>query len=78
YGDGTPLKLVVFLAGASVVRTETKGERPDVTAALGLDFGSEKNVAFKMTFDCEHGQQPVVVGLGVRRQYLPLTATACP
>jgi len=78
YGDGTPLRIIVFVGGPASGDTETKGDRPDVTHALGLDFGSEKNVAFQLSFACQPGDRPVVVGLGARRQYLPLSIDPCP
>jgi hypothetical protein len=78
YGDGTPLKIVAFVGGPVVGNTDTKGDRPDVTHALGLEFGSEKNVAFQLNFACRPADQPVLVGLGSRSQYLPLPIGPCP
>jgi hypothetical protein len=77
-GDATPLNVMVFVAGSVVATTQTKGERVDVTRAEGLSFGSEQNVAFQVRFSCPTGNQPVVVGLGVKRQYLPLKSPPCP
>ena len=78
YGDGTPLRIIAFVRGPVAGDTETKGDRPDVTHALGLEFGSEKNVAFQLSFACPSADQPIVVGLGPRRQYLPLPIGPCP
>lgn len=78
YGDGTPLRIIVFVGGPVVGRTDTKGDRPDVTHALGLEFGSEKNVAFRLNFACRPADQPVLIGLGSRSQYLPLPIGPCP
>src|SRR2546423_851296 len=63
-GDATPIQLVVFVAGAVAARTQTQGERPDVTREFSLYFGSEKNVAFQATFACRSGEQPVAVAVG--------------
>jgi hypothetical protein len=77
-GDATPLDIIVFVAGRVAARTQTKGERPDVTRTLGLGFGAEKNVAFQVIFSCRAGDQPVVVGLGVGKRYFPLPSRRCP
>jgi hypothetical protein len=77
-GDGTPLDVVVFVAGTMVARTATNGERPDVTQAVGLAFGVEKNVSFQVSFTCGAGEQPVVAGLGAEKQYFPLVSPRCP
>jgi hypothetical protein len=77
-GDATPLHILVFIEGAMVGTAETKGERPDVTAAIGLGFGAEKNVVFSFKFDCGPGVQPVVVGVGEKGQYIPLESKKCP
>jgi hypothetical protein len=77
-GDANPLKIIVFVAGSVAVTTRTNGERADVTRAQGLAFGAEKNVAFGVNFACLTGQQPIVVGLGIKRQYFPLPLPPCP
>jgi hypothetical protein len=77
-GDSDPLKIVIFVAGSVAGSTQTNGERPDVTRVHNLAFGTEKNVAYGVTFACAAGQQPVVVGLGKKRQYLPLPSPPCP
>jgi hypothetical protein len=77
-GDSDPLKVLLFLAGAVTGTTQTGGERPDVTRSLNLAFGTEKNVSFAIAFACRPGQQPVAVGVGKRRQYLPLPLPPCP
>jgi hypothetical protein len=77
-GDGNPLKVMVFVAGAVAATTETNGERPELARVKGLAFGTEKNVVFAVNFACRSGQQPVVVGLGLKRQYFPLPTPPCP
>ena len=77
-GDATPLHILIFIGGAMVATAETKGERPDVTTAIGLGFGAEKNVAFSFNFNCGSGVQPVVVGVGEKGQYIPLESKKCP
>jgi hypothetical protein len=77
-GNSTPLNVLVFTDGSLVATTQTKGERPDVTDALHLNFGAEKNVAFSLNFNCRPGDQPVVIGFGERNQYIPLQAQKCP
>jgi hypothetical protein len=77
-GDSTPLQVMVFVSGSIAATTQTKGERPDVTSAKGLAFGTEQNVVFQVSFACPAGQQPVIVGLGMKRQYFPLEPPRCP
>jgi hypothetical protein len=77
-GQGTALEVLVFVAGHLVAMTHTAGERPDVTAALQLGFGANKNLAFSANFTCRKGDQPVVVVLGKERDYLDLQPSRCP
>ncbi len=77
-GDATPTNVVVFAGGAMVATTQTKGERPDVTQALHLDFGSEKNVSFSVEFSCRPGDQPVIAAIAATKRYLPLKSLPCP
>lgn len=75
-GDGTPLDLVVFVAGPVAAVGATKGPRPDVSAGFG--FGAEKNIAFRVSFPCRAGQQPVVAAVGPKERYIPLRSPPCP
>jgi hypothetical protein len=75
---GDALTVVVFVAGQRKAMVETKGERPDVTAALRLRFGAEKNVVFEATAACPTDAPIVIVGLGQEKQYLHLTFAKCP
>jgi hypothetical protein len=77
-GDGTPLEVVVFVAGAAVASAATRGERPDVTEHIRLGLGAEKNIAFQVSFPCRTGDQPVVVGLGPKERYIPVRSPPCP
>jgi hypothetical protein len=77
-GDSTPLEVLVFVAGPLMATTRTTGERPDVTTAVRLGFGAEKNVAFSVNFQCRRGDQPIVVVIGSERQYLPVQSARCP
>jgi hypothetical protein len=77
-GAAAPMTIIVYVAGRVVARTQTKGERPDVTRAKNLGFGTEKDVAFQVNVSCHTGEQPVLVGLGTRNQYIPLVARPCP
>ena len=77
-GDATPLKLLVFVAGKLAAATETQGERPDVARAHALTQGAEKNVSFQTNFGCSPGQQPVIVGLGLGKQYIRVKSPPCP
>jgi hypothetical protein len=77
-GDATPAKVLVFVRGAMVGSTVTKGERPDVTAALNLSFGSEKNTSFSVSFKCLSGEQPIVLGISAAKRYVELKSGACP
>jgi hypothetical protein len=69
HGDGAPMTLIAFLGSKSVAIGKTSSERPDITAALRLTNGAEKNVAFELTFSCETGHLPIIVGVGPERQY---------
>jgi len=77
-GDATPLDILVFVGGTLAAKTQTKGERPDVTQAVHLGFGAEKNISFSVNFSCRPGEQSVTVGIGTARQYIPLTSGPCP
>jgi hypothetical protein len=77
-GDGTPLDLVIFIDGQVVAVAATKGERPDVSPLVGMSNGAEKNVAFRLTFPCRTGQQPVMVGVGPKDRYVPVRSPPCP
>jgi len=77
-GDSTPLEVLIFVAGQLVATTHTAGERPDVTAALHLGFGAQKNVILSANFTCRRGDQPVVVVLGKEKRYMHLQSDRCP
>ena len=77
-GNTNPLILVIFVAGKKAAITQTRGERPDVTKTLGLAFGTEKNVAFQVSFRCLAGDQPFIVAVGTDKQYLQVTSPQCP
>jgi len=77
-GDATPVAILVFVAGKNVAATQTHGERLDVTKTLGLAFGAEQNVVFAVSFGCRTGEQPIVVGLGLDKRYLPIVSPQCP
>ena len=68
----TPLDVLVFIDGSMVAATQTKGERPDITTGFHLGSGAEKNVAFSLNVNCRPGDEPVVVGVGERKQYIPV------
>ena len=75
-GGDAPLDVLVFVDGAMVGAAH---ERPDVTTALGLAFGAEKNVTFQVTVACRSGGEPIVVGVGVDEDYFLLTSPSrCP
>jgi hypothetical protein len=77
-GDETGITVLIFVEGRNVAMTQTRGERPDVTKALGLVLGAERNVAFEATFDCQSGDQPMIVALGMNSQYAQLPSPRCP
>jgi hypothetical protein len=77
-GNETPLHILVFIQGAMVATAQTNGERPDVTKAIGLGFGAEKNVAFSFKFNCSPDVQPIVAGVGAKGQYMPFQSKKCP
>jgi hypothetical protein len=77
-GDATALNVLVFVAGKYMATTQTRGERPDVTKLLGLAFGAERNVAFEVSFACRTDDKPIIVSLGLDKQYLYLSSPQCP
>jgi hypothetical protein len=77
-GDSTPLEVLIFVGGQLVATTHTEGERPDVTTALHLGFGTQKNIALSANFTCRTGDQPVVAVLGKEKQYMHLPSDRCP
>ena len=72
YGDATPLTVMVFVAGPMAGMTRTEGERPEVARMVGLGFGAEKDIGFRLSFPCQAGEQPIVVGLGPKEEYVLL------
>jgi hypothetical protein len=78
YGDATPLIVMIFVAGEMVGTIRTQGERPDVTKNVGLGFGAENNVSFRVRFGCRTGEQPIVAGLGPKERYVAMISPSCP
>lgn len=76
-GDGAPLYILAFAGGKFVASARTHGQRPDVSKALGLIGRAAQNVAYAMTFRCELGSLPILVGLSADR-YTQLTVKPCP
>lgn len=76
-GDGAPSHILAFVGGEFVASSRTSGRRPDVTEALNLTDKAGQNVAYAMTFRCELGYLPILVGLSGDR-YAHLTTTPCP
>jgi len=76
-GDGAPLYILAFAGGKFVASARTHGERPDVTKALSLSGKAAQNVAYAMTFRCEVGSLPILVGLSAD-QYTQLKVKPCP
>ena len=77
-GEGEPLNVLVFAAGKHAGMTQTRGERPDVTQALRLASGAEKNVAYELSLSCRAGDHLVIVGVGSDKQYTYLSSPRCP
>jgi hypothetical protein len=77
-GDATPTDIVVFVGGSMVKTTTTKGERIDVTHALDLRFGSEKNTNCTVDFSCRPNEQPIIVGIRTTKHYIALKSGPCP
>lgn len=76
-GEGAPLYILAFAGGEFVASARTRGQRPDVTKAQGLTGKAAQNVAYAMTFRCELGSLPILVGLSGDR-YTQLTVKPCP
>jgi hypothetical protein len=76
-GDGEPSYILAFVGGKFATSARTHGQRPDVTKSLGLTAKAAQNVAYAMTFRCEPGSLPILVGLSADR-YVQLTVKPCP
>jgi hypothetical protein len=77
-GYADPIEIVVVTRDGKTASTRTAGERADVTRELSLGFGAEKNVSYQITFACGPGDQPFVIGIGTKGQYIPLISPRCP
>jgi hypothetical protein len=77
-GDGTSLNVLLYAGGPAAMMAQTKGERPDVTQALSLNFGAEKNVSFSINFSCKLGEQLIVVGINPATEYTIVDSKKCP
>jgi hypothetical protein len=77
-GDATPLAVLVFVGGKVASTVKTQGERTEITRALGLAFGAEKNVAFQAKFACRSGEEPIVAGVGADKKYVRIPSPRCP
>lgn len=75
-GDGEPLYILAFVGGKFAASARTHGQRPDVTKALGLTAKAAQNVEYAMTFRCEVGSLPILVGVSAD-QYTQLKVKAC-
>jgi hypothetical protein len=73
-GDGTPLDLIVFVKGGGGAITRTGDSRPEVATVLGLSSRVGKNVGYHVTFNCQPGEQAVMVGVNAYKEYLPLVS----
>jgi hypothetical protein len=76
-GDGTPLDLIVFVKEGGSAITRTGDSRPEVATVLGLSSRVGENVGYHVTFNCQPGEQAVVVGVNAYKEYLPLVAPKC-
>jgi hypothetical protein len=77
-GDGSPVRILAFAKGKTILEAQTSGERPDVTAALQLDPTSARNVKFELTTVCNPREALVVAAANSKNAYFPLKATVCP
>jgi len=77
-GAGSPLSVMAFPDAGHVFKAETKGDRPDVAAALRLSSGAAANIAFELVLSCKPGQHVLVVAATQSNLFAPLEAPACP
>jgi hypothetical protein len=77
-GESTPLDLIVFVKGGGSAITRTGDSRPGVATTLGLSPSVGENVGYHVTFNCQPGEQAVVVGVNAYKEYVPLVAPKCP
>jgi len=61
-----------------VFRTETKGERGDVTATLLLNRTEAANIVFNLVLSCSTGQKVMVIAATQGNLLAPLEAPPCP
>jgi hypothetical protein len=69
-GSGSPITILGFVNGAKVLTVQTRGERPDVAAALNLSIFAAKDVSFDGTLTCRRGQQLVIVAVTASNKYV--------
>jgi hypothetical protein len=60
---GDPILVLVFANGKIVLKTQTKGPRPDVADALKLSKDAASNAAFEGLLSCKPGQRLFVVAV---------------
>jgi hypothetical protein len=75
---GEPITVMAFSGGRRIFSVETKGERPDVTAALDLTEETAKNVVFAGRLECSSGEKLLIVGVTLSGTYALLGAKNCP
>lgn len=75
---GAPITVMAFDDGKRVFMMETKGERPDVTAALNLSEEAAKNVTFAGQLECSSGNQLFIVGASLSGTFALLGKKNCP
>ena len=72
------MDLIVFVKGGRGAITTTGDWRPEVATAIGVSSRVGKNVGYHVAFNCQPGEQAVVVGVNAYKEYLPLVAPKCP
>ena len=76
--ERSSVEVVVFVSGMFAARTQTKGERADITEERGLLMGSGKNVLFETSFACRTDEQPLIVAIGITGRYAIFPTPRCP
>jgi hypothetical protein len=68
-GQGSPTTILVFAQGKQIFETETKGQRPDVTALFRLSEPAAANVRFDGVFSCRSDKPLLIVAVDAKNSY---------
>lgn len=76
-GKGAPITVIVFSEGKAVLRTQTKGPRPDAADSLKLSAAAALNMGFEGVTSCNPGRSLLFIAV-TGNSYVKLGARSCP